>query len=70
MGKGDIMLIYSDGLADLKNETAYFLPARLEETLRSAKHLSATEICREIKEAIAAFGTSDDDITFVVVKKS
>jgi serine phosphatase RsbU (regulator of sigma subunit) len=70
MGKGDIMLIYSDGLTDLKNETADFLPVRLEEKLRSVKHLSAMEICREIREAISAFGMAGDDVTYVVVKKN
>lgn len=70
MGKGDIMLIHSDGLADLRNKTDDFLPARLEERLRSVKHLSASDICREIKGAISAFATPSDDVTYVVVKKN
>ncbi len=69
MGGGDIMVIYTDGLSENRNDGAEFFPGELEKTLRSAKHLPAIEIGNHIKEAISASGKPCDDITYVVIKK-
>ncbi len=70
MGRGDIMVIYSDGLADYRNDAgAHFWP-NLEKILQSAKHFSSREIGDEIKRAVSSFGKPSDDVTYVVIKKS
>ncbi len=70
MGSGDIMVVYTDGLSDFRNEKKeYFFP-KLEQMLQSVKHLPARGIGREIREAIASFGRPGDDISYVIVKKS
>jgi serine phosphatase RsbU (regulator of sigma subunit) len=71
MGRGDILLLYTDGLSDHRdaNGQKYF-PGRLEERLRESKHLSARDIFQRIKDDMLAFnGQPDDDITFVIIKK-
>lgn len=70
MGHGDLMLMYTDGLSEHGSDAGAWFPGKLEETLRTAKHLPAAAICQEIKEALAALGTPSDDITYVVIKKS
>jgi len=70
MGQGDLMLMYTDGLSEHGSGAGTWFPGKLEETLRAAKHLPSVAICREIKEALSAFGTPTDDITYVVIKKS
>lgn len=69
--KGDILLLYSDGL--LENniddmETLYF-PHRLERTLRRIKGGSAEEIYVNLKEDILNFAAPEDDVSFVVIKR-
>jgi serine phosphatase RsbU (regulator of sigma subunit) len=70
MGRGDIMVIYTDGLSDHRNEAGELFWPRLEKILQSAKHLPSREIGREIQRAVSAFGQPSDDITYVVIKKS
>lgn len=70
MGKGDIMIIYTDGLSDFKDAGGRYFTAELEERLRAVKHCPAVDIGKEIKGAISTFGKPSDDITYVVIKKS
>jgi serine phosphatase RsbU (regulator of sigma subunit) len=69
--KGDILLLYSDGLSEHNiddMETLYF-PHRLENTLRRIKNGSAQEIYFNLKEDLLNFAPPGDDISFVVIKK-
>jgi serine phosphatase RsbU (regulator of sigma subunit) len=69
--KGDILLLYSDGLSEHNNddmETLYF-PLRLENTLRRIKDGSAKEIYFNLKEDLLNFAPPEDDMSFVVIKK-
>jgi serine phosphatase RsbU (regulator of sigma subunit) len=69
--KGDILLLYSDGLSEHNiddMETLYF-PHRLENTLRRIKNASAKEIYFNLKEDLLNFATPEDDMSFVVIKK-
>lgn len=70
MGKGDIMIVYTDGFSDYQNDAGEYFFSWLEEMLQRVKHLSAMEIGLEIKQAISGFGRPADDITYVVIKKS
>jgi serine phosphatase RsbU (regulator of sigma subunit) len=69
MGQGDIMVIYTDGLSEHEDENGRRFSATLEELLKSVKHLPASEISRELRKSILAFGKPGDDISYVVVKK-
>ena len=71
MGRGDILILYSDGLSDHRDAggNKYF-PGRLEERLRENKHLPAREIFQRIKDDLFAFNDRpEDDITLVIIKK-
>ena len=71
MGRGDILILYTDGLSDHRDENGQkYFPGRLEERLRESKHLSARDIFQRIKDDLLAFNSQpDDDITFVIIKK-
>jgi serine phosphatase RsbU (regulator of sigma subunit) len=71
MGGGDILILYTDGLSDHRDEKGQkYFPGHLEERLRGNKHLSARDIFRRIKDDLIAFNSRpDDDITFVIIKK-
>lgn len=69
--KGDILLLYSDGLSEHNSddmETLYF-PHRLENTLRRIKNGTAKEIYFNLKEDLLNFASLEDDMSFVVIKK-
>lgn len=75
MNKGDILLLYTDGLSDLRlkdeneDDSSYdYFPGRLEEKLRQVKHLPAKEIFSEIKKDIFEVGNPKDDIAYIIVK--
>ena len=72
MGAGDILLLYTDGLSDLRSPRGErYFPARLEQRLREVKGLPAKEIFERIRSDVADFNPEpQDDITFVVIKRS
>jgi serine phosphatase RsbU (regulator of sigma subunit) len=71
MNGGDIMVLYSDGLADHHSEAGeHFFPGRLEEFLRENKGAAAAEICHTLRETLLDFAPLTDDISFVVIKRS
>jgi serine phosphatase RsbU (regulator of sigma subunit) len=72
MGKGDILLLYTDGLSDhAKADGDMFFPGHLEEALKNHKHLPSRDICFSLKEALLEFNPElEDDITYLVIKKN
>ncbi|HOW43736.1 MAG TPA: PP2C family protein-serine/threonine phosphatase [Candidatus Aminicenantes bacterium] len=72
MGRGDILLLYSDGLSDHRGAKGQkYFPARLEEVLKANKHLAAREIFQRIQKDMIAFNPKiSDDVTIVVIKKT
>jgi serine phosphatase RsbU (regulator of sigma subunit) len=72
MGRGDILLLYTDGLSDHRNaQKQRYFPGRLEEVLRASKHLPAKDIFKRIKKDMVAFSPKvADDVTIVVIKKT
>ncbi|MCK4836669.1 MAG: serine/threonine-protein phosphatase [Candidatus Aminicenantes bacterium] len=72
MEEGDIMLLYTDGLAELENEKGEsFFPSIIETILKKKKKLSAEEICFTIRADILDFEKEpQDDITYVIIKKT
>ena len=71
MGRGDILILYTDGLSDHRDENGEkYFPGHLEERLRESKYLPARDIFQRIKDDVIAFNSQpDDDITFVIIKK-
>jgi serine phosphatase RsbU (regulator of sigma subunit) len=70
MGKGDILLLYTDGLLDHTNGTEAYFPQHLESKVRELKNGSAQEIFEAIKAHILAFGERTDDVSFVIIKRT
>jgi serine phosphatase RsbU (regulator of sigma subunit) len=72
MGHGDILILYTDGLADHRDASGRkYFPGRLEEKLKGCKHLSAWAIFNEVKADMLAFNPCPaDDITVVIIKKT
>jgi serine phosphatase RsbU (regulator of sigma subunit) len=70
MGRGDILLLHTDGLAEHSRENEAYFPARLEDVLRRVKHQSAQEIYDAIKADLVAFAEPADDVSFVVIKRT
>lgn len=69
MGRGDILLVYTDGLSDHRRDDERYFPHHLERKLRQLKHLTAREIWDGIYEDMSGFGPPTDDVTFVVIKR-
>jgi serine phosphatase RsbU (regulator of sigma subunit) len=71
MGKGDIMLLYSDGLYELSNEDEEeYFKTRLEKKLGELKNLTAKEIFTNIKDDLLKFAAPEDDLSFIIIKRT
>ena len=70
MGRGDILLLYTDGLLEHAGENGPYFPHQLEETMRAVKHLTAQEIFEAIKTDAIDFARPSDDISVVVIKRN
>ncbi len=70
MGKGDILLLYTDGLLEHARGSESYFPQRLEGIIRDAKRLGAREIVQAIKTDVLGFAAPADDISVVVIKRS
>jgi serine phosphatase RsbU (regulator of sigma subunit) len=69
-GSGDILLLYTDGLADHRRGEEEYFPGRLEAVLQRVKGLPAHEIFEAIKGDLLDFGQPIDDISLVVIKRT
>lgn len=69
MGAGDILLLHSDGLLEHARGNEHYFPDQLEQTIRGAKHLSATDIVHTIIEDLRGFADPIDDLSLVVIKR-
>ena len=74
MAPGDLLVLTTDGFFEWANtQDEQFGLARLQEAVRSARHLQAGEIIRQLHAAVVEFvgGTDQqDDLTAVVVKRT
>jgi len=70
--KGDVILLYTDGVTEAVNENkAWFDMERLETLTRNNRHLSAQVIIRKVQDEVADFVGNQpqfDDITLMVIK--
>ena len=69
MGAGDILVLYTDGLAEHSQGDAAYFPGRFEQELRNVKGLTARQIFDAIEADVRAFGEPADDISLVVIKR-
>ncbi len=71
MGKGDILLLFSDGFTEQSNGEQNYMKERLEQQLINTKHLSAREIFDGIRQDFSAYCPSrDDDATLILIKRT
>jgi serine phosphatase RsbU (regulator of sigma subunit) len=70
MGRGDILLLYTDGLLEHAREGNPYFPHQLERTMRAVKHLGAHDIFDAIKTDALGFAGPSDDISVVVIKRT
>jgi serine phosphatase RsbU (regulator of sigma subunit) len=68
MGKGDILLLYTDGLLDHARGAEQYFPGRLEQAVRAVKKKTAREIFEAVRGDCLAFAEPTDDISIVVIK--
>ena len=68
MGRGDILLMHTDGLTEHEGVSGLYFPGRLEEKLREVKHLGARQIYEAIMTDVVAFADPMDDASVVVIK--
>jgi serine phosphatase RsbU (regulator of sigma subunit) len=66
MGRGDILLLYTDGLTDGFSE---FMQKDLESIISRVISQSAQEICHAILEGRSAIAKQSDDLSLVVIKR-
>jgi serine phosphatase RsbU (regulator of sigma subunit) len=69
MGEGDILLLYTDGLAEHARGDQEYFPARLEAVIREAKQGTAREVFEAVKTDLTAFNPPADDISLIVIKR-
>lgn len=65
MGKGDVLLLYTDGLHDPFSK---YTQKHLERDISHAKEKGAKEICESILEERLAMAKQADDLSLVVIK--
>ena len=69
MGRGDILLLSTDGLIEHTNGDMDYVPARLERVIRDNKCESAGDIVRAITMDVLTFGAPTDDISVIIIKR-
>jgi serine phosphatase RsbU (regulator of sigma subunit) len=68
MGRGDILLLHTDGLTEHEGPGGRYFPARLEQCVRRVKHLDARQIYDAINADLVDFAPPLDDVSVVVIK--
>jgi len=68
LAAGDVLLLYTDGLSE-HGEGRYF-PAEVESCIADVVDLPASEICSQLRENFLAYDKPQDDVSFVVIKKT
>lgn len=69
MGAGDILLLYTDGLAEHSAGDVPYFSDGLERAVRAVKDRSARDIFEAVRDDVHAFGEPSDDFSLVVVKR-
>jgi len=68
LAEGDVLFLYTDGLSE--HARGEYFPRVLEGRLADTGDLSATRICEFLKEDLTRYAAPEDDISFVIIKKT
>jgi len=69
MGRGDILLLQTDGLYEHADGDRLYTPQHLETAIRRVKHLPPKEIVTAIRDDMVRFAPPQDDTSLVVIKR-
>lgn len=70
MGKGDILLLFTDGFTEQNYGELNYVRDRLEQQLIMSKNLSAEDIFMDIKNDFRSYCKNpDDDATMILIKR-
>jgi len=69
MGRGDILLLSTDGLLEHSDGDIDYVPDRLEQVVRDTKCANASDIVQAITGDMRTFATPTDDVSVVVIKR-
>jgi sigma-B regulation protein RsbU (phosphoserine phosphatase) len=72
LGRGDLLVLYSDGITEAERQGEEFGRDRLAQHLVAVRTRSAAQIRAAVIEAVEAFagkGPQHDDITLLIVKR-
>lgn len=70
LGKGDIMLLYTDGLTEMDDGKFNFCDTGLEKVLRETRDGTAREVYDAIMAGVKSSAELTDDLTLAVIKKT
>ena len=68
LAEGDILFLYTDGLSE--HAAGDYFPRVVEGRLREIQDRTAVEICEALKKDLIAYAAPEDDVSFVLVKKT
>ena len=70
MGRGDILLLQTDGLYEHADGDRLYTPQHLETAIRRVKHLAPKEIVAAIRDDMVRFAPPQDDTSLVAIKRN
>lgn len=71
MGRGDILVLFTDGFTEQRGGELNYINDRLEHQLKLFKHLTTKEIFMKIKEDFYNYCEApDDDATMILIKRN
>jgi len=70
MGRGDILLLQTDGLYEHADGDRPYAPHHLEAAIRRVKHLAPKEIVAAIRDDMVRFAPPQDDTSLVIIKRT
>jgi serine phosphatase RsbU (regulator of sigma subunit) len=70
MGRGDILLLQTDGVYEHSDGARDYTPERLERAIRQVKDLPPREIVAAIYEDMKSFAPPQDDVSLVAIKRT
>jgi serine phosphatase RsbU (regulator of sigma subunit) len=70
--KGDLLLLYTDGLAEVRNGEQMFGEERIANTLRRDPNVAADVLCKNLLEAARDFASEamNDDVAILAIRRS
>lgn len=70
--KGDLLLLYTDGLAEVRNGEQMFGEERIANTLRRDPNVAADVLCKNLLEAARDFASEPmgDDVAILAIRRS